>query len=105
MTTRQDWLLTTRTNTSGNQQLFGGPVFLEINRSRIGSWVVRNAGTSKTVSLGLVSAATTYVNGATAAAGLTEITLATRFPATQNLWCNSNGTDVLTHTLHGHRIG
>jgi len=104
-TQKRDWRIVTSTATSGNQQLLGGSVFIETNRHRIDSWVINNLGTSKTVSLGNASAGTQYASGITAAAGLNDVTLATRFNATVDLWANSNGTDQLVHTITGHRVG
>jgi hypothetical protein len=105
VTERKDWRIVDSTATSGNEQILGGATFLEVNRHRIDSWVINNLGTSKTVSLGNVSAGTQYASSITAAAGLTEVTPATRFNATVNLWCNSNGTDQLVHTITGNRVG
>jgi hypothetical protein len=105
VTARRDWRIVDNTATSGNEQILGGAVFIDTNRHRIDSWVINNLGTSRTVSLGNASGGTQYANAIAAAAGLTEVTLATRFNATQNLWCNSNGTDTLIHTITGHRVG
>jgi hypothetical protein len=105
VTERKDWRIVDSTATSGNEQILGGATFLEANRHRIDSWVINNLGTSKTVSLGNASAGTQYASSITAAAGLTEVTLSTRFNATTALWVNSNGTDQLVHTITGHRVG
>jgi hypothetical protein len=105
VTERKDWRIVDSTATNGNEQILGGATFIDTNRHRIDSWVINNLGTSKTVSLGNVSAGTQYASSITAAAGLTEVTLATRFNTTANLWCNSNGTDQLVHTITGHRVG
>lgn len=105
---RRDWRIVARTSTNGNEQLLGGAVFAEPERHRIDSWVVNNVGAAtRTVSLGQSSAATTYANAASCPVGRTEIALATRFPAAAqpNFWANSNGTDVLIHTITGHRVG
>lgn len=104
ITEKRDWVIQGSTNTNGNQQLRGASVFFNTNAHRIDSWVINNAGTSKTVSLGNASAGTQYLNAGTAAAGLSDTTLATRFNATVNLWVNSNGTDVLTHTVSGRKV-
>lgn len=104
ITDRRDWVIQAQTSTSGNQQILGAAVFMNANSNRLDSWVINNAGTSKTVSLGNTSGGTAYANGITAGAGLSDTTLATRFNATVNLWVNSNGTDVLTHTINGRRV-
>jgi len=105
VTERKDWRIVDSTSISGNEPILGGATFLETNRHRIDSWVINNRGTSKTVYLGNQSNGTEYAASFTAAAGLTEVTLSTRFNATTALWCNSNGTDQLVHTVTGHRIG
>lgn len=104
ITEKRDWVIQGQTSTNGNQQLLGASVFFAANAHRIDSWVINNAGTSKTVSLGNVSAGTQYASGITAGVGLSDTTLATRFNATVNLWVNSNGTDVLTHTISGRKV-
>lgn len=85
------------TTTNGNQQLGGAQVIIPTN-ARILSWVVNSSGTP-TVSLGNASAGAQYVSGAVMAAGNNDITLLTRFAATGNLWCNSNSTATLKHTV------
>ncbi|MDF3058017.1 MAG: hypothetical protein K0R17_2232 [Rariglobus sp.] len=105
ITERRDFRIVGRTATNGNEQLLGSAVFDEVNRYRISSWTINNLGTSKTVSLGNISAGTAYASGITAGAGLSDTTLATRFNATTSLWVNSNGTDTLVHTIAGQRIG
>lgn len=105
VTERKDWRIVDSTAISGNEPILGGATFLEANRHRIDSWVINNRGTSRTVYLGNQSNGTEYATSFTAGAGLTEVTLATRFNATVNLWCNSNGTDQLVHTITGHRLG
>ncbi len=104
VTSKRDWVIQASTNTNGNQQILGGSVFAFVNKNRIASWTINNAGTSKTVSLGNASGGTQYLSGGTAGAGLSDVTLATRFNGTVNLWVNSNGTDVLQHTIHGHGV-
>jgi hypothetical protein len=104
VTDKRDWVIQDTTATNGNEQILGAAVLDAINSHRIDSWVINNAGTSKTVSLGNASAGTQYASAITAAAGLSDTTLATRFNATTNLWVNSNGTDVLRHTISGRKV-
>lgn len=100
VTRRMSWRMVGTTSTSGNQQFLGASVFGS-RPSRIDSWTIVNAGTSRTVSLGNVSAGTQYASGITAATGVTEVTLATRLPSTANIFVNSNGTDQLRHVITG----
>lgn len=105
ITEDKTWRLVAKTSTSGNEQLLASSAFSTVNRHRIDSWVIRNnGGSSRTVSLGNASAGTQYASSITAGTGLTDVTLSTRFNGTNNLWCNSNGTDELIHTLTGHVV-
>lgn len=100
-----EWRIVTSTATNGNAQLLGGSLFLDTNRHRLNSWVINNLGPSGIASLGNVSAGTQYASSVSVPVGLTEITLATRFNATLNLWANSNTTGQLVHTIQGQQIG
>lgn len=104
VTPRKDWRIVARSATNGNAQLLGGSIFRDANRHRIDSIVVRNAGSSRTISIGNASGGSQYVSSATAAAGLSDHTPATRFNGTANIWIASDGTDELTTTITGHRV-
>lgn len=104
ITDRKDWVIQALTNFSGNQQLLGVSVFPLTSRFRIDSWTINNGGTSKLVSLGNVSAGTQYLSLGTAAAGLNDVPLTSRFNLTNDLWCNSNGVDALQHTVRGTKV-
>lgn len=104
VTRRTDWRIVATTSTNGNQQLLGAPVFFNTNNHRLDNWVIVNAGTSETVSLGNASAGTQYLSAGTEAAGPNDVTLATRFNATTSLWCNASGTATLTHVITGHLV-
>jgi len=104
VTDRRDWIIQWNTTTSGNQQLCGASVFVDYTKILLDDWCVNNAGTSKTISLGSASAGTQYLNGGTAAAGRNKVTLVTPLAASAALWCNSNGTDALQHTVRGHLV-
>ena len=79
-------------------------MFFNTNNQRLDNWVVVNAGTSETVSLGNASGGTQYLSSGTEAAGPNDVTLATRFNATTSLWCTANGTATLTHVITGHLV-
>ena len=112
ITTRQDWRVTTRTHTSSAQdvQLFGGPIFMEINRNRISSMVCLNgSGGALNVQVGSASGGSQIVASVSIPSGATptDLTLATRFPPTQNLWARrvaGAGTGPFTFTVEGHRV-
>ena len=104
LTNRRDWRIVATTATNGNQQLLGAAVFFNTNNQRLDNWVVVNAGTSETVSLGNASGGTQYLSSGTEAAGPNDVTLATRFNATTSLWCTANGTATLTHVITGHLV-
>lgn len=91
-------IVTAVTNTSGNQQLLGAPAIDTARRWRLRSWTIFSTGTP-TVSLGNVSAGAQYASGTVLTAANNEITPLVRIPGTANLWCNSNSTATLTHTL------
>jgi hypothetical protein len=95
---REAWIRAT-TNTSGNQQLFGASLIGSPSQYwRIRSWTIMSSGTP-TVSLGNASGGAQYASGVALVASPTqnEITLLTRTPLTQALWCNSNSTATLEH--------
>jgi len=104
VTRKKDWVIQWNTTTSGNQQLCAASVFIDYTKILLDDWCVNNAGTSKTISLGSASAGTQYLNGGTAAAGRNKVTLVTPLAASAALWCNSNGTDALQHTVRGHVV-
>jgi hypothetical protein len=86
------------TNTNGNQQIGGAQVIIP-TKARITSWVINSSGTP-TISLGNVSAGAQYVSALALTATDIDITLLTRFTTTGNLWCNSNSTATLKHTIN-----
>ena len=87
------------TTTSGNQQLGGSQVIIPTT-ARITSWIINSSGTP-TVSLGNISTGAQYVSALVlAATAYNDITLLTRFCTTGNLWCNSNSTATLKHTIN-----
>jgi hypothetical protein len=97
--------IVTRTNLATNQQLLALAAFDAANRYRITSWTVTALTGTPTISLGNASAGAQYVSGLTLATGVpTAITLLTTIAATANLWCNSNSTDVIIHTITYERI-
>jgi len=105
LTQRRDWIIQASTSTSGNQQLLGADLLRDYTRQVIDDWVINNKGSaSRTVSLGGSSGSTFYLNAGTAAVGRNYITLASRAPGANALWCNSNGTDQLQHTVRGHIV-
>jgi hypothetical protein len=106
VTTRKDFRIVARTSTNGNQQLLGGNLFADYSNVRFGSWVIRNNGASaRTVSLGTASGGSQYVSGFSATAGNSSLNASTIFAGGAALWCNSNGTDELVHTITGNLIG
>lgn len=105
ITQSKDWMIQTRTTTSGNQQVLGGAVLFTASDARkviLDSWHINNQGTTRTVSLGATSGGANYLSGGSAAAGASMVTLVTRISAGSALWVNSNGTDELRHTIRGH---
>jgi len=97
--------IVTRTSQTPNQQLLALAAFDAANRYRILSWTVTAVTGTPTISLGNASAGAQYVSGLTLATGVpTAITLLTSIAATANLWCASNSTDVIIHTITYERI-
>jgi hypothetical protein len=97
--------IVTRTNATPNQQLLALAAFDAANRYRITSWTVTALTGTPTISLGNASAGAQYVSGLTLATGVpTAITLLTSIAATANLWCASDSTDVIIHTITYERI-
>jgi hypothetical protein len=88
--------VTFSTSTNGNQQILGQQA-LPAN-ARITSWVINAAG-SATVSLGNISGGAQFLSAGSISTGLNDITPATRFDSTNNLWVNSNSTNALVHTI------
>lgn len=100
------WRVVAPSTTSGNEQLLGGTVFDVPGQHRIDSWVVTNLGAAtRTISLGNTSGGTAYGASLTVPVGRTDITPASRFPGTGNLWVNSDGSDRLVHTIRGQVLG
>lgn len=112
ITDRQTWRIVARTHTSSaeNVQAFGGPVLLEANRSRIDSIAaLQNSGGALNLSIGSASDGADLVASTSIPSGNapTDLTLALRYPPTQNLWLRrvaGAGTAPFTVTLEGHRI-
>lgn len=113
VTDEQRGRLVIRTHTSSAQdvQAFGGPVFLEANRSRMDSICgVQNSGGALNIQIGSTSGGSDIAASTSIASGSvpTEITPALRFPPTQNLWVRrvaGAGTGPFTTTIDFHRIG
>jgi hypothetical protein len=95
---QSDGVIYATTSTNGNQQILG-QICLPTN-VKITSWDINVSTGTPTVSLGNASGGTQYLNGATLAAGNNEVTLASKFAATQNLWVASDSTATLKHTIH-----
>jgi len=113
VTDEQRWRIVARTHTSAVQdvQAFGGPIFMEANRSRIDSCAaIQNSGGALNIQIGSTSGGSDLVASTSIASGSTptELTLTLRYPPTQNLWVRrvaGAGTAPFTVTLEGHRIG
>lgn len=97
--------LVARTATNGNEQLQAAAAFDAASRYRITGWTVTALTGTPTISLGNASAGTQYVSGLALTTGVpTAVTLATSIAATANLWCNSNSTDVIIHSITYERV-
>jgi hypothetical protein len=105
ITRRRDWIIQAKTVTNGNEQLLGAAPFFDHTRYVIDDWVVNNKGSNtRTISLGQASAGTQFLNGGSAPVGRNVITLASKVPGANALWCASDGTDELRHTVRGHIV-
>jgi hypothetical protein len=107
VTTRKDWRIVARTSTNGNEQLLGGGCLpADYTNLLITSWCVRNNGSSsRTINLGSISTGSDYVSGGTAAVGSNLLLSTPHLGDSSALYCNSNGTDELVHTITGIRLG
>ncbi|HSV73450.1 MAG TPA: hypothetical protein VLH79_06800 [Chthonomonadales bacterium] len=86
------------TNTNTWQQLAGASVIDTTKKWRIASWTITSSGTP-TVTLSHTNSGTTYLSGGVLAAAQNEVTLATRIPASANLYCTSSDTSTLNHVV------
>jgi len=103
ITDKREWLIQAATNTNGNQQLLGASLFAASTKHVIDDWCMNTAGTP-TVTAGSASAGTQYKSSGALAATRNLITLVTRVLATANLWCGSNDTSTIQHTITGHVV-
>lgn len=85
------------TSTSGNQQLKGATILP--SNGRITSIAVTSDG-SATVNIGSVSAGSDIASGVSVVAGRNEVTLASRYSPTGDVWVNANSTANLTWTIN-----
>jgi hypothetical protein len=85
---------------TGNNQLFGGPVFTANNTVRLARWSIDNrSGGTRVVSLGSASAGTQYAASVTCPVGRTDVILTGFTNITQNLWINTDSAGELVHTI------
>lgn len=103
ITEKRDWVIQAMTNTNGNQQLLGASVFFDSTRHVIDDWCMNTTGTP-TVTAGSASAGTQYKSSGALAATRNLISLVTRVLASANLWCGSNDTSTIYHTVRGHIV-
>lgn len=103
VTEKRDWVIQAMTNTNGNQQLLGASTFFDATRHVIDDWCMNTTGTP-TVTAGSVSAGAQYKASGALAAARNLITLVTRVLSAVNLWCGSNDTSTIQHTIRGHIV-
>jgi hypothetical protein len=103
ITNKRDWEIQATTSTNGNQQLLAASLFMDSTRHIIDDWCMNTAGTP-TVTAGSASAGTQYKASGALTATRNMITLVTRVLASVNLWCGSNDTSSIQHTVRGHIV-
>lgn len=86
-----------RTNTNGNQQLCGGTCLLP--SARLFAVIANVASGTPTITIGNASGGSQIATSQALVTGRNEITLASRYSSTGNVWINSNSTDAIDWTL------